>query len=192
MKVDFSKAFDSVNWEFLLNVLSSRGFPLKWLQWMRELLSSSSSRVILNGEQSPFFEHKKGLRQGDPLSPQLFVIAVDVLQQILRAANLTLTSAISEKFQQPTLTMQYADDTTLIASADQETLVMISLVLDIFTKVSGLEINYEKSVFVPFNLDMQQIDRTKLILRCNKQELPITYLGAHNQQTIQRPLSASH
>jgi Reverse transcriptase (RNA-dependent DNA polymerase) len=61
MKIDFSKAFDSVSWDFLMNTMRARGFPEKWIEWIRTLLTSSS-RVLLNGKGLGFFSHKKGLR----------------------------------------------------------------------------------------------------------------------------------
>lgn len=89
-KIDFTKAFDSINWDFILNVMRTRGFPSQWVNWIEHLLKSSSSRVVINGESTPYFQHKKGLRQGDPLSTLLFVLAVDVLQRMIQAANSTL------------------------------------------------------------------------------------------------------
>jgi Reverse transcriptase (RNA-dependent DNA polymerase) len=59
LKVDFSKAFDSVNWNFLSDV-HARGFPIQWILWIQDLLSSLSSRVVVNDERTPFFNHKRG------------------------------------------------------------------------------------------------------------------------------------
>lgn len=61
LKVDFTKAFDSIHWQFLLSVMQSMGFPHKWLGWIEHLLYSSSSRIVLNGSQSEYFTHKRGL-----------------------------------------------------------------------------------------------------------------------------------
>jgi Reverse transcriptase (RNA-dependent DNA polymerase) len=97
MKINFSKAFDSVDWEFLLKVMQARGFPQRWIRWINQIFVSSSSRVVINGQESSFFFHKKGLRQGDPLSPMLFVLAVDVLQQLLLNANELLSGRITTK-----------------------------------------------------------------------------------------------
>lgn len=97
IKVDFTKAFDSVNWQFLYKVMRARGFPQKWIDWIQTMLQTSSSRVIINGEPSDFFYHLKGLRQGDPLSPMLFNIAVDVFQKMIQWANGNLAAPITNR-----------------------------------------------------------------------------------------------
>ncbi|XP_078149481.1 secreted RxLR effector protein 78-like [Carex rostrata] len=90
VKIDFAKAFDSVEWVFLFRVLAARGFSQRWMNWVSQILKSASSRVVINGEVSAFFQHRRGLRQGDPLSPLLFNLAVDVLQKMVRVANANL------------------------------------------------------------------------------------------------------
>jgi Reverse transcriptase (RNA-dependent DNA polymerase) len=132
MKIDFSKAFDSVSWEFLAKVMKARGFPIKWIEWVQNIISSSSSRVVINGEQSPYFMHKRGLRQGVPVSPLHFVLAVDVLQQMFQEVNTILPTAISPKLHNPIMAFQYTDDTALITSAHRDTLLTVSLILGIF------------------------------------------------------------
>ena len=72
LKVDIAKAFDTVNWSFLLSLLQHLGFSRRWLDWISLILSSASTRVILNGSPGRRICHARGLRQGDPLSPLLF------------------------------------------------------------------------------------------------------------------------
>ena len=118
VKLDFAKAFDTVEWPFLVQVLEARGFPNRWIAWVKALLYTAQSRVQVNGDETGFFKHKRGLRQGDPLSPMLFNIAVDVLQQMVASLNKTLGTALTRKVKDAIVALQYADDTSLVASAD--------------------------------------------------------------------------
>ena len=79
LKLDISKAFDTLSWPFLMEVLQACGFGAIWRGWIESLLSTSSSRIILNGHQGPPIKYLRGVRQGDSLSPMLFIIAMDVL-----------------------------------------------------------------------------------------------------------------
>jgi hypothetical protein len=78
-KLDITKAFDTTSWEYLIDLLQHRGFPVKWRNWLALLLTSSSSAVKLNGARGPWINHQWGLRQGDPLLPFLFILAIDSL-----------------------------------------------------------------------------------------------------------------
>ncbi|GKE12020.1 cysteine-rich receptor-like protein kinase [Tanacetum coccineum] len=71
-KVDFEKAFDSVNWNFLMNTMAQMGFGVKWRKWIYACLSSALVSILINGSPSKEFPMKRSLRQGDPLSPFLF------------------------------------------------------------------------------------------------------------------------
>ncbi len=90
LKIDFERAFDHLNWNFLLDLLRARGFSSKWISWISELLSSSSTAVLLNDSPGIFFDCKRGLRQGDPISPLLFILEVDVLFRMLHLASFNL------------------------------------------------------------------------------------------------------
>lgn len=176
-KIDFSKAFDSVHWSFLTNVMQARGFPSRWINWINTLLSTSSSRIIVNGDQTPYFYHKRGLRQGDPLSPMLFIIAVDVLQCMVMAANETLSYPITTNLRESIIALQYADDTAIVANGSVQTLVVLRIVLRLFSKMSGLKINFQKSCVVSFNMDEEHRFVMRNVLGCLETELPVNYLG---------------
>jgi hypothetical protein len=81
--LDISKAFDSVSWPFLLEVMQQLGFGQIWCDIISGLLGSSSTRVLLNGILGEVILHRRGLRQGDPLSPILLILVMDVLGQMV-------------------------------------------------------------------------------------------------------------
>jgi hypothetical protein len=87
LKIDIAKAFDSVCWPFLLEVLRRLSFSQRWRDWMSILLGSASTKVLLDGRPGDRICHARGLQQGDPLSPMLFVLAMEVLGGLIRWAE---------------------------------------------------------------------------------------------------------
>jgi hypothetical protein len=82
LKLDISKAFDSVSWSFLLEILAHLGFGHGWCNLLSDLLRTASTRVLLNGEPGDEIRHQRGLCLGDPLSQMLFILVMDVLNSI--------------------------------------------------------------------------------------------------------------
>ena len=91
LKLDISKAFDSVNWSFIMNTLSAMGISDMFIHWIHTCLSTAAFSVSVNGELEGFFGSERGLRQGCALSLYLFVIAINVLSRMLNKASLSLS-----------------------------------------------------------------------------------------------------
>lgn len=85
-KVDFEKAYDSVNWGHLDAVMKKMAFPVLWRKWIKECVTTATASILVNGSPIDEFPLQRGLRQGDPLSPFLFLIAVEGLNVMMNAA----------------------------------------------------------------------------------------------------------
>ena len=178
LKLDFEKVIDKVEHDFMIQIMTHKGHPPKWIQWMSSIFSSGTSSVILNGLPGKVFHCKRGVRQGDPLSPLLFVLAADFLQTLLNHAvssgTLSLPIPITD---QDFPILQYADDTLIFIKACPTELVHLKDILSSFAESSGLEVSYSKSMMVPLNLHQDATQSLAQILGCPLGDLPFTYLG---------------
>jgi hypothetical protein len=121
-KLDLAKACDHVNWDFLLYLLHRCGFGEKWRAWIRLYISAVRFSVLVNGTPLGFFNSSRGLRQGDPLSPFLFVVVMEALSRMLSAAlgqgNLTGFSVGSREPEALVVNhLMFVDDTLIFCGA---------------------------------------------------------------------------
>lgn len=86
IKIDIMKAYDTVRWGFLLRAMKHMGFPARFIEWTWQCISSAHFSICINGEMVDFFEGKRGLRQGDPISPYLFLLVMEVFGKMLGKA----------------------------------------------------------------------------------------------------------
>ena len=118
LKIDFEKAYDSVNWNFIHNTLRQMRFGEKWCKWIESCQKSAQISVLVNGSPTMEFKMEKGVRQGDPLSPFLYRIAAEGLNVVLREA-VSRNSFVGVKVGEsgvPISHLQYADDTLIFES----------------------------------------------------------------------------
>ena len=180
-KLDVEKAYDHVNWEFLLYVLRRCGFSPTWISWIRFCISTVRFSILINGSPSGFFASSRGLRQGDPLSPLLFVIVMEALSKIMdRAIRRGLFSGFmvgSPQDHQVWIShLLFADDTLIFCEADPVKLEHLRSVFLWFEAVSGLKINLGKSEMVPVG-EVPNLEALAQILGCQTASLPMKYLG---------------
>jgi mannosylglycoprotein endo-beta-mannosidase len=136
LKLDIRKAFDSLRWDYLIDLLQRRGFPSAFRNWITALLVTSYSRVLLNGVAGPPISHGRGLRQGDPLSPLLFNLGIDPLQQVLDIAT---AHGLLHKVRRrgPILrTSLYADDAIIFLAPLREDIRNLACILKAFGEVT--------------------------------------------------------
>ncbi|KAI3509571.1 hypothetical protein L1887_24947 [Cichorium endivia] len=178
-KVDFEKAFDNVNWEFLDSTLSQMGFGTKWRLWIRGCLQSSRASVLINGSPTEEFAISKGVRQGDPLSPFLFIIAMEGLNVALQEAR---DKGLFKGLQLPNggpcvSHLFYADDALFVGEWDRTNLKNLARILKCFHASSGLKVNFHKSRVFGIGASDSETTNWASILGCDVGTFPFTYLG---------------
>ena len=140
--MDFEKAFDSLNWSFIQRTFKHFNFGSSMINWVKTFYTNIESCVLNNGWSSNFFKPERGVRQGCPLSPYLFILCVEVLAEKIRN-----TKDVKGMFvnQNEIKISQYADDTTLILDGSKKSLRVSLQVLERFRTVSGLKLNNKKT-----------------------------------------------
>ncbi|KAE8776883.1 hypothetical protein D1007_50376 [Hordeum vulgare] len=177
LKLDIAKAFDSVSWTYILNMLQARGFGERWREWIAMLLCTSSSRILINGEQSDPIRHHRGLRQGDPISPFLFILAMEPMQRLF---DLATEDGVLSPLPGRRKLMRcsfYANDVAIFINQVETDARMVKRLLDCFGPASGLHINCAKSSAFPVRCAGLDLSTILAPLNIMVKTLPTTYLG---------------
>ena len=180
IKLDFEKAYDSINWSFLRMVLEKLGFGRKWIRWIMNCVTSASLSILLNGSPLKPFKMEKGLRQGDPLSPYLFILVSEALVCLLKKAeDANLIEPVHIGKEKISLKhLQFADDTLIFAPKSPRVVTNYFRILDVFALMSGLNLNYSKSCFISWNAsDKEWASETARHMGCSHSSCPFSYLG---------------
>ena len=178
---DLEKAYDHVNWVFLLYLLQRCGFSEKWRKWISFCISSVRFSILVNGSPCGFFQSSRGIRQGDPLSPMLFVIVMEALSRLIDkaiGAGMSSGFAMSRMVNDPLLIshLLFVNDTLISCEADPVHLIRLRSILIWFEATSGLRISLGRSELVKVG-DVPILEELADILDCKTSILPMKYLG---------------
>ena len=178
-KIDFEKAYDKVKWSFLQQKLRMKGFSPKWCRWVEGMISGGSVGIKVNDEIGAYFQTKRGLRQGNPLSPILFNIVADILALIIKRAkdDGQIRGVIPNLLDDGLSILQYADDTIIFIDHDLEQAKNLKLLLCAFEQLSRLKINFHKSEIFCYGAVKEMQDFYNDLFGCNVGEYPFRYLG---------------
>jgi hypothetical protein len=177
LKLDIARAFDSVSWGFLVEVLRKMGFGPRFCELVAILLSTASTRVMLNGEPGPPIWHRRGLRQGDPLSPSLFVLIMNTLNRALtRAIELGILRRLARRELATTVSL-YADDVVIFCHPDETELRAIRGILELFGHASGLHTKFAKCSVSAIACTEEVATAAAGVMECQFAPFPVKYLG---------------
>nr|GEY18478.1 RNA-directed DNA polymerase, eukaryota [Tanacetum cinerariifolium] len=177
-KVDFAKAYDSVRWDYLLEVLEAFGFGQIWCNWIRGTLNSAKASILINGSPSQEFSCYRGLKQGDPLALYLFILIMESLhlsfsrvvdEGLFKGIQLPGSISISHLF--------YADDAMFIGEWSHENLKGIINILKSFFLASGLQINIIKSQLLGMGVPRHEVEQAASSIGCLIMSNQFHYLG---------------
>ncbi|XP_071939796.1 uncharacterized protein [Coffea arabica] len=179
LKLDMEKAYDRVEWPFLLFMLRNFGFEEQVVDIIFRLVSNNWFSVLVNGEAAGFFKSSRGLRQGDPVSPALFVLIADFLGRGLHHLLVSQPGRCFVSSGTPVPYLAFADDMLIFTRCSEECLTAIKGFLTEYQEASGQRVNSIKSsFFLPSGATSRQEELVHRILGFHRQSFPFTYLGA--------------
>ena len=179
LKIDFEKAYDSLSWDYLDQIMEIMGFSNKWRGWIRACLHSARASVLVNGSPTEEFRLFRGLRQGDPLSPFLFILAMEGLHiSMLDAIGAGLYSPIMVGDHNVSLShLLYVDDALFIGVWSKQNMENLVGILHCYYLASGLRLNLGKSNLFGVGVSFTEVERLALLIGCGAAKFPFTYLG---------------
>ncbi|GJX68534.1 RNA-directed DNA polymerase, eukaryota [Tanacetum coccineum] len=178
-KVDFEKVFDSVRWDYLDDVLKKFGFGNRWCAWIQSCLRLSRGSILVNGSPTKEFQFHKGHKQGDPLSPFLFILIMESLYlSFQNVVNAGMFKGVSIGSNLHLSHLFYADDVGFLGQWSDSNISIIINVLKCFFCASGLCINMHKSKLMGIAIDDDTVNQAARLIGCLQLKPPLSYLGS--------------
>ena len=146
--LDFEKAYDRVDWDFMEGTLLRMGFPMQWITAVAALYRTAHSSLLFAGDVGGRFSLSRSVRQGCPLAPFLFILVSEAFSDFLRSRNVDIRGIALpiQGYTASAIDSEFADDTALYVSADEGNLLNLQQVLSDFCDASGALINWDKSM----------------------------------------------
>jgi hypothetical protein len=179
LKIDIAKAFDTVTWAFLLDLPRHIGFSAKWISWVSLLLSTASTKILINGRPSQHICQARGLRQGDPLSPFLFVLTMEALNAMFKEAD---ARGLLSPLRVPAIHHRvslHAGDLVIFVLPTESDIAMLQAIFKAFAGTSGLHTSISKCQITPIRYSEDKIALVQHLLPCQLVHFPSRYLGIH-------------
>lgn len=178
MKLDIKKAYDTVDWNFLKQALVNLNFPSHFIQFIIQCLITAKYSLMVNGRPRGFCSSKRGLRQGDPMSPYLFVIVMEYFSRLMSTLPQNAQFSFHTKCKEMQLSrLFFADDIMMFCRADKQSPLILKSLVEQFGTVSGLNINLQKSHIFFCGVDENTKSYLLQQLGFTEGTLPIRYLG---------------
>ncbi|KAE8735791.1 Detected protein of unknown function [Hibiscus syriacus] len=178
MKIDLHKAFDSLHWDLISSILRSLQFPNIFIAWIEVYFSQARYSISFNGSLTGYFKGARGLRQGDPIFHYLFILAMNVVSDMLNLAATKGIFAYHPKCKKIGLTIiSFADDLLIFYKGNVDSVVGVLSVLDLFYQVSGLNLNSSKSELFAVGISSRILEDIKIISGFKIGIFPVRYLG---------------
>ncbi|GAU46776.1 hypothetical protein TSUD_402880, partial [Trifolium subterraneum] len=169
-----------VDWGYLDDVMGRMSFLVLWRKWIKECVCTATTSVLVNGSPMEEFPLGRGIRQGDPLSPFLFLLAAEGLNVMMEAAvarNLFMGYSVGERDPVSVSHLQFADDTLLLGVKSWANVHALRVVLVLFETMSGLKVNFHKSMLVGVIIPDSWLGEAASALCCKVGKIPFLYLG---------------
>lgn len=180
VKLDMAKAYDRVEWAYLLRVLEKMGFPESWCSLIMRCVSSVSFSVRVNGVFTESFKPTRGIRQGDPISPYLFLLCSEGLSCMLKNIGpLYVSRGVRVSRNAPWIShLLFADDCLIFTQASRRGADRVAKILEDYNKGSGQLVNKHKSaIFFSPNCEEESKEAVKESLQITTEALGERYLG---------------
>jgi len=179
-KVDFEKAYYSVDLKYLNAVMVNMNFPMLWRKLISECVGTATASVLVNGSPTEEFPIERGLKQGDRLSPFLFLLAAEGFAAMMKAAvsnNLFQPYGVGRQGEVMLSHLQFADDTIIMGKKCWLNVRSIRAVLLLLEEVLGLKVNFSKSMLTGYNIPHTWLSDAASALNCRTGTIPFVYLG---------------